>query len=396
MRCAAKITVALVFFFLSGVPTLSSATSAGVDSKTAFAAEDAELVRLGEQAKAAFRRRMEPPPIQITVVDIMLRDQTAIIRDRARESYDAAVDALVAEARESGRAGSVKAALRQLVDTGRAERAEAIFKEMLDRKVAVGSQARLEAAAAARHEVALIELPAALAPVINLPSEARPLPPLGEKAEPAYTRAADLDPDDPWTWVVLAWLTDKTEIFGNALEAARRTDEPKAVIAALHVFGLFRATGGEYPRAERDYDLALAVAREWATGAPESMEAQRYLALCLNRLADALRAQKRFDRAAAAYQEAYAVRHRLAEAQPDDHRRQVDLIASHMNLGALLADQGDTTASNRQFDEAGRLYRALAVQNPFETSYAPTSSGGVGVVLAFAGLLTLVIGLIAL
>ncbi len=394
-RIVFNVIVALVLLFLCGGPTLSLAAGKVVGSGAAYAAEDDEVVRLAEQAKAAFRSRMEPPPIKITIWDIMLRDQTAIIRDFARESHDTAVDALVAESRKPGRANGVTAALRQLVDTGRAERAEAIFKEMLDRKGA-GGQAKPEAAAAARHGVALIELPAALAPVINLPSEARPLPPLGEKAEPAYARAADLDPDDPWNWVVLAWLTDKTEIFGNSLEVAERAKEPRAAIAALHVFGLFRAWAGEYPRAEQAYDAALAVAREWTNGAPESTEAQRYLALSLNRLADALRAQKRYDGAAAAYQEAYAVRHRLAEAEPDDPRRQIDLIAAHMNLWLLSTGRGEKIESNSEFEEAGRLYRALAAGDPFAASYDPANSGGVGVVLTVAGSLTLAIGLIAL
>ena len=123
--------------------------------------------------------------------------------------------------RPSGRA-RVKAALRQLVNTGDADIAEAIFKEILERKAAEGDHAKREAAAAARHSVALVELPAALAPAIKLPGEALPLPPLGQKAAPAYARAAELDPDDPWTWIVLAVLADTPEARSTSSRMQKR------------------------------------------------------------------------------------------------------------------------------------------------------------------------------
>ncbi len=153
------------------------------------------------------------------------RDRTAIVRDYARDSYEAAVDALLAEARTPERARRVKAALRELVDTGDADLAEAIFKEMLERKAAEGDHAKRDAAAAARHSVALVELPAALAPVIKLPSEIVPFAPLGQKAAPAYARAAELDPDDPWTWIVLAELADTAG--GFRLHPQRRKGGPE-------------------------------------------------------------------------------------------------------------------------------------------------------------------------
>jgi hypothetical protein len=202
MHCSAR---ALRHFFeiivalavLGCVLALPAAADTARDSEPAVAAaEQAELVRLAERAKAAFRRRMEPPPIQISIVDIFTRDRTAIVRDYARDSYEAAVDALLAEARIPERARSVKAALRQLVNTGDAGLAEAIFKEMLERKAGEGDHAKGEAAAAARHSVALVELPAALAPVIKRPGEALPLPPLGQKRCPPTPAPPN------WTWTI--------------------------------------------------------------------------------------------------------------------------------------------------------------------------------------------------
>ena len=286
MHCSARalrhffeIIVALAL--LGCVLALPTAAGAARDPEPAVAAaEHAELLRVAERAKAAFRRRMEPPPIQITIVDIFTRDRTAIVRDYARDSYEAAVDALLAEARTPERARGVKAALRQLVNTGDAGLAEAIFKEMLERKAAEGDHAKREAAAAARHSVALVELPAALAPAIKLPGEALPLPPLGQKAVPAYARAAELDPDDPWTWIVLAGEADPPETFDfirNAEKTVQNAGDRRAMIAALHVFGLVHTTAGDMPRPNRPTPVRWRWRGSGRTAHPTSVAAQRYL-----------------------------------------------------------------------------------------------------------------------
>jgi tetratricopeptide (TPR) repeat protein len=408
-----RITVALIF--LGCVLTVPTVTGAASNPEPAVAAaDDAELVRLAEQAKAAFRRRMEPPPVQISVEDIFARDRTAIVRDYARESYEAAVDALLAEARTPERERAVKAALRQLVNVpagsqrglpGRADLAEAIFKEMLERKAAEGDDAKRDAAAAARHSVALVELPVALAHLINLelPLDILLFPPLGPKAGPAYVRAAELDPDDPWTWIGLALLADTQEAFDRAIQktekAAQKADDGRAMFAALHVFGLAHTKAGRHTQAEEAYKVALALAREWTNGAPTSVAAQRYLALGLNRLGDTLKEQRRYDEAATAYQEALAVRHHLAEAERDDPQRQIDLIAAHMNLWALSRDRDDKVELEKHSNEARRIYHALLARDPFDPRFNPLQSGGAGAIVlifVFAGALTLPIGLIAL
>lgn len=154
--------------------------------------------------------------------------------------------------------------------------------------------------------------------------------------------------------------------------------------------------GGALAQAEQACNSALAVAREWTNDVPTSVAAQRYLALSLNRLGDALRQQKRYDDGAAAYQEALAVRHRLAEAEPDDPQRQIDLIGAHMNLFDLSSARHDKTQAKTHWDEASRLYDGLVSRDPFKASYDPLQSGSVALVLMFAGVLTLVIGLVAL
>ena len=219
----------ITFTFLScGLMIPTAAGAEGSRETAVAAAEDAELLRLAEASQGSF-----PPPHGAAAdrdhdCEHSRADRTAIIRDHARELYEAAIDVLLAEARTPERASGVKAALRQLVNIGEADIAEAIFKEILERKAAEGDDAKRDAAAAARHSVALVELPAALAPVIKLPSEIvqrSGFPPLGQKAAPAYVRAAELDPDDPWTWIVLAQLADPPENFD--LHPERRKGGPE-------------------------------------------------------------------------------------------------------------------------------------------------------------------------
>ena len=243
--------------------------SAGATAKgeRSAAAADRELARMAEQAKAAFATRMEPPPINVSTRDMLSRDATAVVRDFARERYDASINALLLEARTPERAPRIKDALRELVDTGDAKSAEAIFTEIAERKVAEGSDARRDAAAAVRHSVALVELPTALAPLIKPPGEFLPFAPLGEKTATAYARAAELDAADPWTWIVLALLAKSPDGFSramhNALDTAQAAEDTRAMIVTLHVFGLTHAGVGGGVEAESAYVEALRLARTW-------------------------------------------------------------------------------------------------------------------------------------
>jgi tetratricopeptide (TPR) repeat protein len=374
--------------------------SAGGTAKgeTSVTAADRELVRMAEQAKAAFATRMEPPPINLSTRDMLARDATAVVRDIARERYDASINALLVEAQTPERAPRIKDALRELVDAGDAKSAEAIFTEIAERKVAEGSDARRDAAAAVCHSVALVELPAALAPFIKPPDEFLPFAPLGEKTAPAYARAAELDAADPWTWIVLALLAKSPEGFNsamrNALNTAQAAEDRRAMIVMLHVFGLTHAgVGGGV---EGAYVEALRLARAWTSQEPESLRARHYLARGLNRVGDALSEQERYDEAAAVYGEALAIRARLAEAEPEDPGRQIDLITAHLNMATVSLARGDKAQAQQHWNEHSRIHNALLARDPSKASINPWHSGGAIHILIMAGGLTLVIGLIAL
>ena len=68
----------------------------------------------------------------------------------------------------------------------------------------------------------LAELPAALAMLTEAPFVA-PFGPAGDKALPAFSRAANLDPDDTWTWIVVV-LKDPGTMDRALLEAARSAE----------------------------------------------------------------------------------------------------------------------------------------------------------------------------
>jgi hypothetical protein len=122
----------------------------------------------------------------------------------------------------------------------------AIFFDIIERETG-GGRVGARPAAAIRNSVALAELPAALARMIKLPGQSLAFAPIGAKALPAYRRAAELDPDEPWTWIAIAWMgeaggTDVAEVEsavdkGEAAAWAARDDD--AVIAALHVRARF-------------------------------------------------------------------------------------------------------------------------------------------------------------
>ena len=59
----------------------------------------------------------------------------------------------------------------------------------------------------------MVEPLAALLPLIRLPGESLRFALHGQEAPYACFCAAELDPDGPWTWIVLALLTETPEGF---------------------------------------------------------------------------------------------------------------------------------------------------------------------------------------
>lgn len=358
-----------------------------------------EIRALAAAAKLVFRERMEPSITKLTLIDIGWRDKSTVLRNYVRRSFDDAIDALMAEATTPDRALAIQNALREFVETGHTSAAEAIFTEMLKRKTAEGKTATREAAAVARHSVALVELPSALAKIIKPPFEPFPFPPLGEKALPAYKHAAELDPDDAWTWIILTVIGGQDVPFDfaimNAERAASAAGDWHAVVTSKQLFGLNRELQGQVAEADHALSEALALARQRSVANPSDADWQREVARSKVWIG-AMKAKRGGPEARTAYEEALSIRKELAANHPDSMQNKVDLIASYEHLFELLVTQGRKDEANTYIKEASPIYDALASQSRFEPTIDALNEGGIAIVMAMAGGLTLIFGLVIL
>jgi tetratricopeptide (TPR) repeat protein len=359
------------------------------------AALERSIKSLAAAAKAAFRDRMEPPIQNLNLANLAAidRDFFSGLRSYVRANFDAAIDALAAEATDLRRALAVEHALRIFVEAGQASGADALFAEMVQ-TATTGAPA----AAALRHSVALVELPVALARLIKPPAEPMPLPGHGEKALPAYRRAAALDAGDAWTWIVLALLENdgaqsETAIL-NAQRAAAAADDWRAAAFSKQLYGLgVLEPRGRAVEADRAYSEAVTLARLKTAASPSDAAARRELARSLVWLGAAQAKRGRAVDARAAYEEALSIRKTLAASDPDRTQGQVDLIASYSHLWPLLSDMGLKDDARKYLGEASRLYDGAAGRSRFAPTLNALNSGTVAIVLGLAGGLTLVLGL---
>jgi hypothetical protein len=145
------------------------------DSEVPAAAEPAlrsSLLELAQEAKDRFRVRMNPSAPNLTLLDIVAVEQkTRAGRTYALQSFESAIDALLAQADQSPEAAhAVKAALWRFVATGKTAPIDAIFSDIIEREMG-GGRVGARPAGAIRNSVALAELPAALARMIKLPGQ---------------------------------------------------------------------------------------------------------------------------------------------------------------------------------------------------------------------------------
>ncbi|WP_316224883.1 MULTISPECIES: tetratricopeptide repeat protein [unclassified Bradyrhizobium] len=355
---------------------------------------------LAAAAKQAFHKTVEPPIPKLIFVDFIdvRRDYFSILRDYAQSNFDAAIDALAAEATTPERAGVVENALRKFVAVRQTSPIDAIFAEMIQRK---SSDARATAAAL-RYSVALVDLPEALAKLI-LPRGKLPFAPSGEKALPAYKRAAELDSGDAWTWIIVAILEDdkvvsKTAV-ANAERAATAAGDWRALVFSRQLFGLNEEVDGRFTEASRAYEEALALARARSATEPSDIGSRRELARDLVWICDRKSKRAPAD-ARAACEEALSIREGIATSQPDDMRGQEDIIASYIHLGSILETQGSREAASQYLKKAMRRYQEIASRSGFAASFNPLEARLLPAflfgVLVPAGTLTLLLGLVTL
>src|SRR5262245_22598638 len=353
--------------------------------------------RLAADAKQAFHARMEPgiPKLILTNILDARRDLFSILRDHVRSNFNAAIDALVAEATTDERVRAVEHALRIFVEAGQTTATDALFAEMIER---AGADPRA-LSAALRYSVGLAELPAALAMLTEAPFVA-PFAPPGDKALPAYRHAASLDPDDTWTWIVVALKSTDPGAMDSALVKATRSAEAQGDWGGrafvLQVFGLALELRGRPADGDQYYAGAVQIARDRSTAAPSDPEAARELARNLLWLGSVkTRRTGEIAQARMALEEALGLRQAAALRHPDGMRETIDLISCHLQLNMLFHQNGFAAEAKDHLDTAMRLYGAMADRSQFTPTHE-IDSGLITEMMVIAGALTLVAGFVLL
>jgi tetratricopeptide (TPR) repeat protein len=352
---------------------------------------------LADRAKEAFYARMEPGIPKLILSNILdaRRDLFSVLRNAVRANFDASVDALVAEAASNERARAVEHALRTLVEANQTFASDALFAELVER---AGADAGA-LAAALRHSVGLAELPAALASLTEAPFVA-PFGPAGDKALPAFRRAAELDPGDTWTWIMVALKSTTPADMDSALLKAGRSAQAQrdwgGLAFVLQVAGLALELRGRPVDADRAYADAVQSARNRSAAAPSDIEAERDLARSLLWFGS-VKARRNGEvvQARTLLEEALRLREAAAQRRPDGMRETIDLISSHLQLNMLFHQNGLSAEAKQHLDTALRLYGAIADRSQF-TPTLPVGSGLTSEILLIAGALTLVAGFVLL
>jgi tetratricopeptide (TPR) repeat protein len=352
---------------------------------------------LAGRAKQAFYARMEPGIPKLILVNILdtRRDLFSVLRDFVRSNFNAAVDALVAEATTDERARAVEHALRIFVEAGQTSASDVLFAEMIERS---GADARAHAAAL-RYSVGLAELPAVLANLTEAPFVA-PFGPSGDKALPAFRRAASLDPDNTWTWIVVALKSMEPGAMDRALVEAVRSaqahDDWRGLAFAMQVFGLALELRGRPADADRAYAGAVQVIRDRSVVAPLDAEAARELARSLLWLGSVrVRQNGEVGRTRMDLEESLQLREAAALRNPNGMRETIDLVSCHLQLNMLFHRNGFVAEAKDHLDAAMRLYGAMADRSQF-TPTLPIDGGLTSEALLTAGALTLVSGFMLL
>jgi hypothetical protein len=375
--------------------------------ESATADDAASLRALADTARTGLAERVEPPVTRLSFLCIVRRTETAPMREYILFQQAEAIKALVASAAAPAEATLVRRLLDELQRDGYAR----------------GADARLAGSAPGgalglRLATSLGELPAALSERLAprgcgstyVGLLGRTFGPLGRLARADYQRLVEIEPEDPWHPLVLAWLagTEGEAALRHALSRAQSApgaEYARVQILALQQLAWLRRQQGRGREAEQAAREAMRAAENSLRRAgddlaqPAAEQALRDAAQTGSTLALTLEDTGQTAAAFAVLLDVNSRQRRLIMLRPEDTPMQIALVDTLGRL-AVLRDAAGSSApagSKAYLDEAVSLYQQLEQRTPYDPMLARSSWPGIFVTAAgMAGALTLVGGWVLL
>ena len=187
----------------------------------------------------------------------------------------------------------------------------------------------------------------------------------------AYSRAADLAPDDPQAQILLGVLSLRAGRLEAAEAAFRRqmslvngAGGETARHRAGTMLGDVLAAKGEREEALAAYEAAQRDAATLAEREPDNAGLQRDLSVTCDRIGDMLLAQHQVDLALESYRRSLAIAEALTKRDPEDSGWQHDLSVAHDRIGEGLERKGDLDGALASFRAGLALAERLVRRDP--------------------------------
>jgi tetratricopeptide (TPR) repeat protein len=162
-------------------------------------------------------------------------------------------------------------------------------------------------------------------------------------------------------------IAKRWQVFANQ----EGTDEQSRAVRAEghHRVGRLWLKLGRQEEARREYEQAVAIRKKIAAEFPGVIEYRQELAWCHNDLGKLLVDLGKQLEGEEQYRKALAIKDRLATEFPAVPEYRLDLASGHNNLGILLADLGKPLQSEKQYRRALVIQEELATKFPAVPEY---------------------------
>ncbi len=166
------------------------------------------------------------------------------------------------------------------------------------------------------------------------------------------------------------WFEQVVSLYDKCVDAARGYIEDEDLAKLLLKYGDFVCENKQYHRIGNLYDEALAIRRRLAAHNPEAYESD--VATTLNNFAILHSNLQQYAQAEEEYKEALAIYRRLAAHNPEAYESDVAMTLN--NLANLHSDLQQYVQAKEEYTEALAIHRRLTAHNPeaYESDVATT------------------------